>query len=174
MTFEDWCETLSTREQNQLPYDYLRNAFEAGQETVGTDGSVWLYCLASAAIDVGDVLSITSATSAATPITTTNASFGNQVGVAIVAIASGSYGWVQRAGYCETGINVAYACAHHVQLATTAVDGYVDDAVTTGTKNISGLIITATNTAATAAEAPFQKPRARSADSGGKKETEAP
>lgn len=33
MTFEDWCETLSTREQNQLPYDYLRNAFEAGQET---------------------------------------------------------------------------------------------------------------------------------------------
>lgn len=31
MTFEDWWETLSYREKCNLPADYMRDAFEAGQ-----------------------------------------------------------------------------------------------------------------------------------------------
>lgn len=113
-----------------------------GTVVKGTGESEFIFVKASAAIAAGDVCQITTATAAATGITTTNALFGNLVGVAVVAIASGSYGWLQRAGKCG-GISVA-AAQPNVQLAATATAGRLDDVVTTGLVNITGIIITAT------------------------------
>lgn len=120
----------------------------AGELTEGTDGSVYVYVLASGAIALGDVVTITNAY-VASGITTTNAALGNRVGVASqVAIPDTAYGWVQLTGKCE-GLNVAASCLPNVQLAATSTAGKLDDAVTTGLKNITGVIITATNTATT-------------------------
>lgn len=126
------------------PYTIDVPPFLAGTTVNGTDETAWIFVLASGAIAVGDVLSITNA-GVASGITTTNAAFGNQVGVAQVAIADTNYGWVQRAGSC-TSINVAAACQPNVQLAATATAGTIDDAVTTGLKNITGIIVLSTNT----------------------------
>ncbi len=141
-------QSVFTPGTTAYPYTPDYPPFAAGSIVRGTDESEFMYVLASAAIAVGDVVQITSSTSAATGVTTTNGAFGDLVGVAIVAIASGSYGWVQRAGY-STGINVAGLCAPNVQLAATATAGALDDAVTTGLKNITGIIVTATNTLTT-------------------------
>lgn len=124
--------------------------FAPGTTTKGTNDSDYVYVLASGSIGLGDVCLI-STTYTAAGITTTLGTFGSLVGVAPVAIASGSYGWLQRAGTCDGGIKVATACAPYVQLATTTTAGTIDDATTTGTKNINGIIITATNNAGSAA-----------------------
>lgn len=113
----------------------------------GTGDSTFVFVKASATINLGDVCQITTLTQAATPITTTNAALGNQVGVAQVAVASGAYGWLQRNGACAN-INVAASCVQNVQLAATATAGVIDDAVTTGLKNINGIVITTTVTGA--------------------------
>lgn len=130
--------------------EYAAPPFAVGTTATGTNGTKWVFCLASAAIALGDVVQITSAF-AATGITTTNGLFGDQVGVAgAVAIASGDYGWIQIYGKCDA-INVKASCLPNVQLATTATAGSIDDATATGGKKITNIIITATNTAATVA-----------------------
>ncbi len=117
-----------------------------GTTVKGTADSDFVCVKASAAIAAGDVCLIATDYQAA-GVTTTNATLGNLIGVAVVAIASGSYGWLQRAGYVNpTGVAVLGACAPNVQLATTATAGSLDDAVTTGLKNITGIIVTVTNT----------------------------
>lgn len=127
--------------------DYPGAPFAVGTVMKGTGDSEFVFVKASATINLGDVCQITTLTQLATPITTTNALLGNQVGVAQVAIASGAYGWIQRNGVCSN-INVAAGCVQNVQLATTATAGVLDDAVTTGLKNINGIVITTTTTPA--------------------------
>lgn len=119
-----------------------------GTTVKGSNDSDYVCVKASAAIAAGDVVLI-STTFTAAGVTTTNGTLGSLIGVAPVAIASGAYGFVQRAGNCDSGINVAGQCAPNVQLATTGTAGALDDAVTTGLKNITGIIVTATNTLTT-------------------------
>jgi hypothetical protein len=113
----------------------------------GSGDSEFVFVKAGAAIALGDVCVITSTTQIANPVTTSLALFGLQCGVAQVAIANGAYGWLQRNGKCAN-INVAASCVQNVQLAATATAGVIDDAVTTGLKNINGIIITTTVTGA--------------------------
>src|SRR5262245_10404652 len=75
--------------------------FAVGTYVRGLGDTEFVFVKASAAITAGDVCQITTATFAATGITNSNAILGNLVGVAQVAIASGSYGWLQRAGKCD-------------------------------------------------------------------------
>lgn len=126
-----------------------------GTTVKGTNDSDYVFVLASSAIALGDVVLISPAYAAASITTTTaTAGKGSLVGVAAnVAIASGAYGWVQRAGTCSTGIRVVGATAPFVTLAATATPGVLDDVVTTGTVNITGVVITVTSAAATAATA---------------------
>lgn len=132
--------------------DYPALPFKAGSTVKGSNDSDYVFVLAGSSISVNDVVVVTdSSTWSTEPITTTNGLYGRLVGVANVAIASGNYGWIQRAGRVTSGLNVKALCAVNVQLATTATPGVIDDAITTGLKRISGIIITATNTAATAA-----------------------
>ncbi len=116
--------------------------FRAGTVVKGSFDSEFVFIKASAAIAIGDAVTIDQTNYAATGVTTTNAAFGDLIGVAQVAIASGAYGWVQRAG--PGLIHVAASCAGHVQLAATANAGILDDAVTTALKAINGIIITTT------------------------------
>jgi hypothetical protein len=127
--------------------DYPGLPFQIGTVAKGSGDSEFVFVKAGATINLGDVCVITSTTQAANPITTTLALFGLEVGVAQVAIASGSYGWLQRNGACAN-INVAASCVQNVQLAATATAGVLDDAVTAGLKNVNGIIITTTVTGA--------------------------
>lgn len=118
-----------------------------GTVAKGTGDSEFVFVKAGATINLGDCCIITSTTQLANPITTTLALLGVQVGFAQVAIANGAYGWLQRNGTCAN-INAAASCVQNVQLAATATAGVLDDAVTTGLKNINGVVITTTVTGA--------------------------
>lgn len=118
--------------------------FAPGTVMRGTGESEFIFVKASAAIAAGDACIITTATGAATGITTTNGTLGNLVGVAQVAIASGSYGWLQRAGYTQN-INTVSNTQPNVLLYTTATAGLLDDLGTTGVKTVSGIVLTASS-----------------------------
>lgn len=128
--------------------------FSLGTVIKGLNDAEFLFVKASAAVAAGDVVIISSTAFTAAGITTSNATFGSLVGVAIVALASGSYGWVQRSGQVTTGFNVAASCSPNVQLATTTTTGVIDDAVTTGNVKISGIATTTTNAVASAQTEP--------------------
>ncbi len=121
--------------------------FSAGTYMRGTGETDFVFCRASGNLTAGMVCQITTATFDAFGIQTTSATLGNLVGVAVVAITSNQYGWLQRAGKCD-GISVAASCAANVPLYATGTIGVVDDANTTGLKNITGMIITVTATSA--------------------------
>lgn len=61
--------------------------------------------------------------------------------------ASGDSGWIQLYGTCAA-IRANAAAVVSTALASTSTAGGLDDAVTTGTKNISGIVFTATATGA--------------------------
>jgi hypothetical protein len=132
--------------------------FQVGTVVKSTGGGEFIFVKASAALAVGDAAIITSSTGAATGLTTTNAgtSEGRQIGFAQVAIASGSYGWLQRDGACQN-ISVAASCAQDVPLYTTATAGVLDDAATT---LILGVVITTTVTAAAVTPGTINRPYA--------------
>ena len=109
------------------------------------------YVNASAAISQYDAVMITDSKTAS-QLTTTNAgAIPGAVGVAQVAIASGSYGWVLRRGGIKGGglkLNVLASCLKNVKLYTTATAGAIDDTATT---LVSGLQLTTDNGGSTAA-----------------------
>lgn len=63
------------------------------------------------------------------------------------AAVSGDSGWVQVYGACPA-IRANGAAVISTALASTSTAGGLDDATTTGTKNISGIVFTATATGA--------------------------
>ncbi len=116
--------------------------FAKGTIVNGTSDSAFVFVYASGAVALGDCVQL-SPTFTAVSITTTLATFGSLCGFAQVPIAAGAYGWVQRLGTC-TNIGTAAAAVINVQLAATATAGQLDDAVTTGLKNINGVVLTTT------------------------------
>lgn len=125
--------------------------FQVGTVAMGTGDSAFVFVKASGAFVNGDVVVIgTDFTAASVTTTTATGSFQKQVGVAVVAVASGSYGWVQRLGLCSpSGIRVAVDCNPYTRLTTTANAGVLDDATTTALVYIDGIVINTTATAAT-------------------------
>lgn len=115
-----------------------------GTVAKGTGDSEFVFVKAGGTINLGDACVITSTTQIANAMTTTNGLKGLQVGFAQVAIASGSYGWLQRSGACAN-MNVAASCVQNVPLYTTATAGVLDDAATT---LVVGAVITTTVTGA--------------------------
>lgn len=119
--------------------------FVLGQGHVDDDGKEWRYVLAGSAITANQCVFVDEAFSGV-PITTVLGTYGGLVGVPAVAIASGSYGWVQTFGNCL--VNVAASCAADVRINTTATAGRLDDDGTAGAKVINGIKL---NVAATGA-----------------------
>lgn len=118
--------------------------FTVGTTLKGKNDSDYVFVKAAAAITLGFTCVIDSAYNAQ-GITTALALLGKLVGVAPVSIASGSYGWLQRAGTCDSGVLAVANTQPNVGILATTTAGVVDDATTTGNKNISGLILNATN-----------------------------
>jgi len=119
--------------------------FVVGERATGTDGTQWVYVLASGAIAQYDAVGIDENYSAA-PLTAAMAGDGWQVGFAQTAFASADYGWVALSG---SNINAAVAvnCAADVPLYTTTTAGTLDDATTT--TKIDGVVaVTAVGTTA--------------------------
>lgn len=122
----------------------------AGRATL-SDGGEAMYVKAASAIAAGDVLLIDSAGSA-TPITTAltdkgTATAHKYIGVAHVAISSGSYGWACTKGVPTAGISVLASCVRGSPLYTTTTPGALDD-TDTSSHLISGIQITTTATGA--------------------------
>lgn len=115
--------------------------FSPGDRNEDYNGKQYIYVKASSAIAQYDVVTFdeTFITTVA-PLSTSNDARGDLVGVAAVAIASGSYGWLQIYGPCT--MNVKASCAANVRLNTTATGGSPDDDGTTGAMAIDGLYLT--------------------------------
>lgn len=136
-------------------YPYVTNnqQFALGQQITALDNSVWVYVL----FGVGGVTGlgysvVIDEAFGAVMMSNSVGGLGDKIGVAPVAAAAGSYGWVQVYGTCDD-IRVSASCAANVPLASTATAGELDDATGTGTKNITGIILT-TARAASAGNAP--------------------
>jgi hypothetical protein len=118
--------------------------FSQGTYMRGTNEAEFVFVKATAAIAVGSVCLITPTYTAA-GITTSTATLGNLVGVGVVAIASGSYGWLQRAGTVDGGVLTVAATNANIGLLATTGAGVLASATTTGNKNITGVVLTTTN-----------------------------
>lgn len=94
---------------------------------------------AGGATGAGYVVSINENFSAVMA-TNTASLFGQQVGIAQAAAASGEFGWVQIFGNAQVWTDVAVVA---VRMQTTTTAGQIDDASGTGTKQIPGLSLTA-------------------------------
>jgi hypothetical protein len=101
--------------------------FPVGTVADGTNSSRWQYVQAGSGISQYNCVLINNSGSAF-PSTTGLAVSVKSVGFAQTAIASGSYGWVARAGFGLT-TSVAASCAAGVALYTTATAGVIDDAI---------------------------------------------
>jgi hypothetical protein len=103
--------------------------FAVGTSVRGTNASEWEYVLAVSGIAQYNAV-IINGSGGATPSLTATAATIKKVGFAQTAIASGSYGWVARAGFGLTCMLAASAAAG-AQLYTTATAGTLDDAIVT-------------------------------------------
>jgi hypothetical protein len=133
--------------------------FAVGQMTVGTDGSEWTFVLATANIAQYDWVGVDEDYDAA-PLTKAMADDGWIIGVAQVAIASGSYGWVCTKGANVSG-NVAASTAADSALYTSSVAGTLKytGSLTLQTKIDGVVAVTAKNTVAGATEVLLTWPR---------------
>lgn len=120
-----------------------------GLGDLGTDsaGNQYVYVVAGGAIAAGDVVQFTSAYSA-TSLTTAASPRGRRCGVALAAIPSGSFGWVQVYGV-NAGANVLTLAAADTRLNTTATAGTLDDDGTATSKQIEGIYLSAARGAGT-------------------------
>src|SRR3954468_24639087 len=126
-TYTGYNQASAQSSTNNPDYPGPNGQFTLGQVSKGADGSEWVYVLAGSAIAIGDVVYIINTTSlwTANSITSTLAASkqGDLVAVApLVAIASGSYGWVQRAGKCAA-ISAAASTTANVALKTSTTAG---------------------------------------------------
>lgn len=126
--------------------------FTLGTYARGINQTEFVFVKATTAITAGWVCVIDSAYGAV-GITTALALLGKLVGVAPVSIAASSYGWLQRAGTCDGGIFAITNTQPNVGLLATTGAGIIDDATTTGNKNITGMILNATSNTTTTAVA---------------------
>lgn len=108
-------------------------------------GKAYQYIVAGAALAVGEAVSIAPATFTAALTTKALVDAQHAVGVVVVAIASGSFGWVQIEGTasCKLLVN----CAQDVSLYSSATPGALDDDPTSQTR-IRGIVLLATITTA--------------------------
>lgn len=119
--------------------------FSQGTYMRGTNESDFVFVKATAAVSAGNLCTISSAFTVA-GATTTTALYGNLLGYAVGDIASGAFGWVQRAGAVSGGILAVANTNPNVKLYATATAGLTSSTSTTGNKTLLGVTITTTAT----------------------------
>lgn len=123
--------------------------FPVGQNVTALNNSVWTRVLVGAGgvTGAGSVVTFNSAFTAVMMSNSVGA-LGDKIGIPVVAASAGDYIWVQVYGTCDA-ISVLTLCAANAVLASTTSAGSLDDAAGSGTKNISGIVITTTNAGGT-------------------------
>lgn len=115
--------------------------FSLGERFVDFAGKEWVFVKATSAIAQYDVVTFDETyQGVVAPLGTANDARGDRVGVPSVAIASGSYGWLQVFGPCT--MNVLASCAANVRINTTATAGSLDDDGTVGSMQVEGIYLT--------------------------------
>lgn len=115
--------------------------FELLTESADQDGNVYTYVQADGALGQYDCVVIDETGQAVVAnLTTTASAFGDKAGAVQVAFADDEYGWVLRAGVGE--VNGLTSCAANVSIHSTATDGHLDDAGTSGAETIDGIVLT--------------------------------
>ncbi len=149
-TYTGYTQSSAVSSTNTPDYPGPTGQFTLGQVTKGVDGSEWVYIAAGSTIAIGDVVIITNTGVlwAAASITSTLAAakLGDLVGVSpLVAMTSGTYGWVQRAGKCAA-VSVIASVTANVALKTTTTAGRLTSTIATGaTVNINGIVLATAN-----------------------------
>lgn len=124
--------------------------FRLGERVTASDGSVWLYVQAGAAISQYMAVGIDE-NYEATALSKTAADAGHQVGFAQVAFADNDFGWVAVHMPGNGSVRVASACAADVQLYTTSTAGVLDDTSASQTL-IRGVVVTVVASTTSAAQ----------------------
>lgn len=136
---------------NVPDYPGATGPFILGTVAKGIDGSEFVYVLAGGTIAAGDAVIITNTSALWTANSVTNtlaaSKLGDLVGVAIVAITSGYYGWVQRAGKCALINAVGSSTANALMRTSTTAGRLTTTTATASSTQVSGIVLsTATNT----------------------------
>ena len=115
--------------------------FTPGTRVETDRNRAFVYVKATAAIALYDAVTYDETfQGVVAPLGTANDARGDSVGVAPVAIPSGSYGWLQVRGPCT--MNVLANCAANVRLNTTATAGSLDDDGGVGSMQVQGAYLT--------------------------------
>lgn len=129
----------------------VRTSAQGPEFAVGTraaqqdDGGYkeYIYVLADEAITAAGYVVIVdvdfSAEMADTTSTAPGTGAGKPAGVAMAAIASGGYGWLQIYGPCS--VRTLASAAANTNLNSTATPGALDDDATAGAEVIDGLVV---------------------------------
>lgn len=115
--------------------------FSVGDTYVDNSGNGYTFILAGGAITGAGFVVRFGIDYSATMISTSNDARGDRVGVALGAIASGEYAWVQTSGVFAN-VQVLASAAANTRLNTTATAGALDDDGTAGSFPIDGLVLT--------------------------------
>lgn len=123
--------------------------FALGTRVTATDGSVWVYVQAGAAITLASWVSIDENFQAVMG-TKALADAGHGVGFAQIAFADNDMGWVCTHAHGNINTRVLASCTADVQLYTSGTAGALDDTSASQTI-IRGVVLVAaaTNTAST-------------------------
>jgi len=113
-----------------------------GQISEGADGSVWVYVkFGTGGVTGTGYVVVVDEDYLAVMMSNSVGGLGDAIAVAPAVASLGDYGWVQRFGTCDA-IRVAAATNPNVLLASTVTAGQLDDATTTGTKTLNGIVLT--------------------------------
>jgi hypothetical protein len=115
--------------------------FSVNDTYVDNAGNDYTFIVAGGAITGAGFVVTIDAAGSATMLSTSNDVRGNRVGVALGAIASGEYAWVQTSGIFAN-IQVLASCAANTRLNTTATAGALDDDGTAGSFVIDHIVLT--------------------------------
>jgi hypothetical protein len=115
--------------------------FSVNDTYVDNAGNDYTFIVAGGAITGAGFVVTIDAAGSATMLSTSNDARGNRVGVALGAIASGEYAWVQTSGIFAN-IQVLASCAANTRLNTTATAGALDDDGTAGSFVIDHIVLT--------------------------------
>ncbi len=139
--------------------------FTPGTVILGSTGAKYIYVTLSTGGCTGQgyfIVAPLNAYDGAVMMSNSVGNLGDPCGVALctAAAVSGDSIWIQTSGLCAGGVRVAASCVRNVALASTAntSNGVLDDATGTGTKNISGIVITTTVTGAGLSPAELNNP----------------
>lgn len=144
MSGVDFAEVFTPPSVGAYNYGTANPAFQVGQMAWGSDGSAWVYVK----VGVGGITALGYVCTfdedfLAVMMSNSVGALGDKIGVAAISSAAiaNDYCWLQVYGTADA-IQVLASAAANVALASTATAGALDDATGSGTKNISGIILT--------------------------------